>query len=215
MAASTTAEGLYMKRLAVALIGLGMLIPAGSAFAEPDDISGATVAKRGALRIGNAEQVVPAPEPPTPRRPEFAPELVRVLELINQERVSRGLVPVRMVPQLNDAALTHTERQAADGTIYHVDPDNGSNPGDRITWAGYRFSTWGENVAAGYASPETVMRGWMNSEGHCQNLLNPAFTEVGLAYVDGGVYYNHFWTQLFARPAGEPRPPGTFDPAWC
>jgi uncharacterized protein YkwD len=206
-----------MKRAAAVVLGLAVLVPVGSAVASPDVISEPLIALRGADRIGNAAQTEAptAPAPTATPTPSVSAELQQVLDLVNVERTSRGLVPVRFSAQLNEAALAHTQRQASDGTIFHQDPRDGSSPGDRISQTGYEFSTWGENVAAGYPTPAAVMQGWMNSNGHCQNILNPAFTEMGVGYVTGGERYNQFWTQAFARPRGVDRPAGTFNSAWC
>lgn len=208
-----------MKRVAAAIIALTALAPVSNAFAAPEEIAAAFVALNGANRVGNPTQTAapkaPAPTPTVPSTPGVSAEMQQVLDLVNAERTSRGLVPVRFSAQLNSAALAHTQRQAGDGTIYHTDPRDGSSPGDRISRTGYRFSTWGENVAAGQRTPAAVVQAWMKSKGHCQNILNPAFNELGVGYVTGGQYYNHFWTQNFARPANAARPPGTYNPAWC
>ena len=76
---------------------------------------------------------------------------------------------------------------------------DGSNPGDRIARAGYRFSAWAENVAMGYPDAASVMDGWMNSPGHRANILSGNVTEigVGLAYAADGAPY---WTMVLARP---------------
>lgn len=60
----------------------------------------------------------------------------------------------------------------------------------------------GENIAAGYSTPEAVVEGWKNSSGHRANLLNPNFTELGVGYYylandTGSVNYNRYWTQVF------------------
>jgi uncharacterized protein YkwD len=200
-----------MKRLGATIIVLAALVPMSSAVAAPDVISEPLVALRSANRVGNAVQTEPPPAP----TPTVSAELQLVLDLVNAERVPRGLVPLQFSDELNEAALAHTQRQASDGAIYHQDPQDGSSPGDRLSRTGYEFSTWGENVAAGYPTPAAVMRGWMNSEGHCKNILNPAFTEIGVGFVTGGERYDQFWTQVFARPRGVDRPAGTFNPAWC
>ncbi len=214
-----------MKRAAGVVLALSSVVSAGSAFAATDRISGPSVAIENADRVGNATQtgvpvappVTAPPAPTTPGEPTagVSSEMQRVLDLVNLERTSRGLVPLGFAPELNVAALAHTQRQAADGDIYHTDPLDGSDPGDRITRAGYAFSTWGENVAAGYRSADAVMAGWMASPGHCRNILNPAFTELGVGHVTGGKKFGEFWTQAFARPLDVPRPPGTYDASWC
>jgi len=209
------AERIDMKRAVGALLVLATLVPMSSAVAAPEVISEPLVVLRSANRVGNATSTESPKPPPPPPTPSVATELQQVLDLVNAERVPRGLVPMQLSSDLNDAAQAHTERQAADGQIYHQDPRDGSSPGDRISRAGYEFSTWGENVAAGYPSAAAVMDGWMKSEGHCKNILNPAFTEMGVGYVTGGAVYNQFWSQVFARPSGVDRPAGNFDPAWC
>ena len=58
---------------------------------------------------------------------------------------------------------------------------------------GLAYRTAGENIAMGYPTPQSVVDGWMNSEGHRKNILNPAFTVIGVGYVSDGKY----WTQMF------------------
>ncbi len=204
-----------LRHVAVALTALGVLAPVGFVAAD-DTIERPAAALQAAERTGNRVGPAPVADPAPPPVPNVSVEMQRVLDLVNIERTSRGLVPLRFSAQLNAAALGHTQDQAAVGDTYHTDPRNPSNtPRARIIASGYRFSTWGENVAAGYRSPESVMRGWMTSEGHCRNILNPAFTEIGVGHVTGGRVYGQFWTQKLGRPSGEPRPAGTYNPAWC
>ena len=58
---------------------------------------------------------------------------------------------------------------------------------------GITYRTAGENIAMGYATPQAVVNGWMNSPGHRANILNASFTRIGVGYVADG---NH-WTQMF------------------
>jgi uncharacterized protein YkwD len=82
--------------------------------------------------------------------------------------------------------------------LSHTGSD-GSDPGQRITRAGYIWRTYGENVAAGYTTPESVVAGWMQSDGHRANILNPAFRDIGVGYAYGASStYKHYWTQVFA-----------------
>lgn len=76
---------------------------------------------------------------------------------------------------------------------------NGSSPGERISATGYVWRTYGENIAYGYASAESVMQGWINSDGHLANILNGNFTQLGVGYrkdSNGRPYY----VQVFATP---------------
>jgi uncharacterized protein YkwD len=114
------------------------------------------------------------------------------VELVNAERAEAGCSPVKVNTTLTRAAQDHSEDMAASGTMSHTGSD-GSSPGDRITRAGYSWSTYGENVAYGYSTPEQVMTGWMNSPGHKENILNCAFKEIGVGLAQPGSY----WTQDF------------------
>jgi uncharacterized protein YkwD len=122
----------------------------------------------------------------------------QVVDLTNARRAENGLGAVSFNAALTNAAQAHSADQAASGTMSHSGTD-GSNPGDRIARAGYRASTWAENVAAGYADAAAVMNGWMNSSGHRANILSGNFTQIGigLAYSANGTPY---WTMDLARP---------------
>jgi uncharacterized protein YkwD len=79
---------------------------------------------------------------------------------------------------------------------------DGSDAGQRDTAAGYVWSAWGENIAAGYASVQSVVDGWMASDGHCANLMNARFVDTGLACVKGtsANTYPSNWTLELAAP---------------
>ncbi len=96
---------------------------------------------------------------------------------------------------LADIAQAHSEDMSQRNYFDHVNPD-GDGPGERIEASTYEWSTWGENIASGYRTPEDVVEGWMNSDGHCANIMNPAFTEIGVGYEPIGSY----WTQVFGAP---------------
>jgi len=72
-------------------------------------------------------------------------------------------------------------------------------PGERVRAAGYIPINWGENIAAGYSTAAEAVAGWMSSEGHRDNLLNPGFTEIGLGIV-ADERGNLFYTQVFGTP---------------
>lgn len=128
-----------------------------------------------------------------------------VLNLTNQERSEKGLKPLKLNNQLINIAEDHSQSMAINDFVAHKDPTDGSSSQDRIEDGGYKWSRWGENVAAGQSTPEDVMNGWMKSPGHRSNLLNPNFTEMGIGYEflandKGSVNYNHYWTQVFGTP---------------
>ncbi|MGW3623680.1 CAP domain-containing protein [Streptomyces sp. NPDC000880] len=115
-----------------------------------------------------------------------------VLKLVNSERSKAGCSPLVMNAKLTKAAQDHSKDMASHRNMSHTGSD-GSSPGDRITRAGYTWSTYGENVAYGYSTPESVMAGWMASPGHKRNILNCAFKEIGVGLAQPGNY----WTQDF------------------
>ncbi len=128
----------------------------------------------------------------------------QVVDLVNQERQNAGCPPVTMDNRLRAAAQGHSEDMALNDFFSHTGSD-GSSPWDRIVAQGYNFSTAGENIAAGYTSPQDVMDGWMNSPGHRANILNCDFTDIGVGYYylgndTGNVNYHYYWTQDFAAP---------------
>lgn len=89
---------------------------------------------------------------------------------------------------------------ACNGFFSHTGSD-GSSPSQRISRQGYHWSAIAENIAAGYGDPASVVAGWMGSQGHKENLLNPDYTEVGIGYVYvAGSPYGAYWTADFAHP---------------
>ncbi len=106
--------------------------------------------------------------------------------------------PIRWNKKLEKAAQHHSNDMAFNDFFDHTGSD-GSQPWDRVTDAGYSWSTVGENIAAGYSTPAAVMNGWLGSPGHCANIMNPAFKQMGVAYtIDEGSEYRIYWTQVFA-----------------
>lgn len=101
---------------------------------------------------------------------------------------------------LETAARGHSQDMAQTNFFNHTGSD-GLSAGDRIKNTGYSWSTWGENIAAGQTTVEQVMNSWMNSEGHCANIMNVNFTEMGAAsFTDSGSDFQIYWTQNFAAP---------------
>ena len=93
------------------------------------------------------------------------------------------------------AAQRHANDMARRNRMTHVGSD-GSNAGQRITRAGFRWSSWAENLASGYTSSSAVVWAWLNSSGHRANMLNPRFRwmGVGIAYAHG----RYWWCAVFA-----------------
>lgn len=106
-----------------------------------------------------------------------------------------AVIPVTWNDQLATAAASHAKDMARNKYFSHNSRD-GKTLKDRITKAGYSFTglksiAFGENIAYGQRSVAQVMDGWIKSERHCKNLMNPAFKEVGVAEID------LYWVQDF------------------
>ncbi len=98
--------------------------------------------------------------------------------------------------QLAEAALAHSQDMAARNYFDHTNPD-GENPGARIADTGYGARTWGENIAAGYTTIEQVTAGWLNSPGHCANIMNGNFTEFAVMSAQSqNSAYGTYWTMV-------------------
>lgn len=148
------------------------------------------------------QRPTPSPTPtPTPPITPSSDFVQRVLDLTNQFRAQNGVAPLRLNVELNAAALNHSTNMAVQDFFSHTGKD-GSSAGDRMRQVGYVSNAWGENIAAGYTTPEQVVQGWINSTGHRANMLNSRFTELGVGYYNltndtGSVNYNNYWTQNF------------------
>lgn len=134
--------------------------------------------------------------------PNFQAEM---LQRVNAQRASGGncrtrgsfapSVALQWHGALDQAAAAHSLDMATQNYFAH-DSLDGRTPAQRAEAAGYAWRTIGENIAAGYPTVQAVVAGWMASDGHCANLLNPAFRDIGVACVPGtpGSTYDSYWT---------------------
>jgi uncharacterized protein YkwD len=123
----------------------------------------------------------------TDNHPEVRADLeAKMLELVNQERVQRGLSPLKADPELTQLAREHSRDMFARGYFAHFTPE-GKSPFDRMNDAHVQYSTAGENLALAH-SLSIAHDGLMNSPGHRANILNPSFGRVGIGILDGGFY---------------------------
>ena len=128
-----------------------------------------------------------------PEEDEWA---AQVLDLVNQERTSRGLNAL----QANAGLAREADIEACEMIHYdyfdHVNPVTGTTPMDRFAASGFKGLIFGENLAAGVPTPAEVVTGWMNSPDHRDNILDPEFTHLGVGVRLGGEY-RIYWVQLF------------------
>ena len=128
-----------------------------------------------------------------------------VLSLVNEVR-SKGAFcggqwrhPVSSIHQnekLTRAARCHAVDMGIHQYFSHIDPQEGTMD-KRIDEVGYRFGKIAENIAKGQTSPRQVVNSWMNSPGHCHNIMTD-FKEIGIGYISGNYYRDsHIWVQKF------------------
>lgn len=132
-----------------------------------------------------------------------------VLDLVNEVRSESrtcgdqtfaSTLPLAWNEKLASSALEHSHDMAKQNYFSHTGRDN-SQAGERAKREGYDYRLIGENLAAGHGSAKQAVAGWLMSPGHCANLMNPEYTEMGAAYVvnpasDSAI----FWTQVFGTP---------------
>ena len=129
-------------------------------------------------------------EPSDDQLTQYANEVVR---LVNEQRAQNGLKALTVDINVQKAAQVRAKEQQQ--LFSHTRP-NGTNCFTALKENGVSYRGAGENIAMGQRSPEQVMNGWMNSEGHRKNILNAKFTNIGVGVHkdSNGKYY---WTQMF------------------
>ena len=138
------------------------------------------------------EQPAEEPEQPVETPVSEADYAAQVVELVNVERAKMGLPALAM----NSGAQQAAQLRAAEIVeVFSHDRPDGSACYTALTEIGVSYRAAGENIAMGYPTPEAVVDGWMNSEGHRANILRDTFSEIGVGYVveDGTAY----WVQMF------------------
>ncbi|MFD0146484.1 MULTISPECIES: CAP domain-containing protein [unclassified Streptomyces] len=141
---------------------------------------------------GPEKAVVAAPEPGGGGK--AAQFVEQIVALTNTEREKAGCSPLRADGRLHDSAQAHADDMADRDYYAHATPE-GRDAGERITAAGYTWSSWAENIHRGPKTPVRAMEDWMNSDGHRRNILNCSFKDlgVGVALTSNGPW----WVQNF------------------
>lgn len=119
----------------------------------------------------------------------------QVIELVNEERAKADLPPLEYDEKLAMSARVKSEDMRDEAYFDHISPVYGT-PFEMMSEFGIDYMYAGENIAVGYTSPEAVVKAWMNSPGHKQNILSEDYTHIGVGYAKGGDYL-HYWTQQF------------------
>jgi uncharacterized protein YkwD len=108
--------------------------------------------------------------------------------------------PVKWNSTLVKAALNHSRDMAEHDFLSHTG-SKGSSADERVKKVGYAWKSVGENISAGSETCEEVVAGWLNSPGHCKNIMNSNFTEIGAAcFRNPSSKYGTYWTLVLASP---------------
>ena len=153
----------------------------------------------------------PLPRPPPRPQPlPPAPQLAsRALQLVNDAR-ARGsrcgarqfapAPPLTLSGTLAGVAFGHAADMAQHNYFEHEDPA-GHSPADRVRAVGYHEKLVGENIAYGPESVDEAVQGWLDSPGHCANIMDPRFVEMGIAFSSGRAErHGLYWVQVLAEP---------------
>ena len=108
--------------------------------------------------------------------------------------------PVAWNTKLAKAAEGHSTEMATKNYLSH-NSANGASAFTRIKSTGYRYTAAGENIAAGYNTPASIVKAWLASPEHCKVLMNKAYTQIGTGYYTGAGLYQHYTTADFGKPA--------------
>lgn len=131
------------------------------------------------------------------------------MKLVNQARATGrycgstyhdAASALRWNDKLFNAAAAHSSDMASKNYFSHTGQD-GSSFSQRISAAGYAWRAAGENIAAGQNGIQQVMDGWLQSPGHCANIMSNAYAEVGVSCVhQAASTYKRYWTMELAAP---------------
>lgn len=153
-----------------------------------------------------------AAQPSTPVR--TAPDVIitplarQVLALVNDARsrprqcggeAFAAAAPLRLVPELMAAAEEHNADMTRHNYFSHTGRD-GSSVATRVARLGYRFLTAAENIAMGQRTAKEVVEDWLESPGHCSNIMDRSFRDMGIAVSTDGQFR---WTQTFGLRLGQ------------
>lgn len=169
-----------------------VLALAATACAAPDSAGPEGTATASHTSISPTRTVAPTSAPtqtltptatlqPTSTLEPAAAYASEVIVLVNKERAANGLPALAVSTTLMDNAERWSVFMAENDVFYHSD------------------YIVGENVGAGYLTPEEVVAGWMDSSGHRANILHPSFTQAGAGYAySADSTYRHYWTLQFS-----------------
>lgn len=184
----------FLKSMAAVLLACGVLTGCSGSVSVGSAQSGTGKDDSNNSTTNNGSGgTKPQPDNNVPNLDEYRKE---VLRLVNEERAKAGVGPLDM----DDTMLTNAAQVRAKEiteSFSHTRPD-GRKCGTAYFDQGGTKTYIGENIAAGYTTPQKVVQGWMESTGHRENILRPQFKKIGVGYYyKTNTEYTHYWVQMF------------------
>ena len=147
----------------------------------------------GAFGCQNQEEEI------APNQDNFNVDAQELVKLVNEYRTQGCTCGNEQMPAVGTITWNETFAKTAylhskdmnDKNYFSHTGKDGSSAGERLERQGYDWRTYGENIAEGYTTEKSVIEGWIDSEGHCRNIMNPNFQEMGLGRE------SNYWTQVF------------------
>lgn len=176
-------------RLFGRLLSIGVAALAGAALMSPASAADAVVGRQSSTAVQ-----------------------ARVVQLVNVARSKArkcgsekfaAAPPLGASEDLDEAASRHARDMVKKNFFDHRGSD-GSQPRDRVLRTGYKFQLTGENIALGPESAEEVVAGWLKSPGHCANIMEPRFRDIGVGVATGRGRGKIYWVQTFGAPRSAP-----------
>lgn len=160
-----------------------------------------TPSRRGLLLLSGAALLAactPTPKPPRPFTGSAEDRTAEALGAVNALRASKGLSPLSPAAPAQGAALAQAQRMAASGQMKHV-MGFADGFGPRMRAAGVPLPA-AENIAAGQQTTDAVVKAWIASPHHLENMLGPNYTSFGVAVArDPGTGNHPYWAMVLSR----------------
>ena len=193
------------------LISLLLLLSGGCGNSQVSDTPVSETQPSGSAPPDNSND--PEPLPPETSNPPPDGQVCQptaneqlMLDLVNAARAQArdcgsqtfaATTTLKWSCNLTTAADTHTRDMASNNFFSHTGSD-GLTVSNRVTATGYKWRAVGENIAAGQPTEEVVMQDWIDSPGHCANIMNPTYEDFGSAFIfTDQANFSSYWTQVF------------------
>ena len=178
------------------LLAAAFVLPGCGTSSSLPQVAGLSGTAGAPAERAHADESVPGAQAPAAMSEAERRMALEVLALVNAERDAAGLAPLAW-HEAAAACSQHHNSDMRDRDYFAHNTPEGQTPGDRLRGHSVEAEAWGENLARGYPDADSVVRAWMESPAHRDNILYPGFTHlgVGVLITDGGPYYG----QTFLR----------------